>query len=98
MQPCSTHSDAGAAGEIRLYGSSLADKPDAAERVRLIHVQPDAQPVQSAERIGHQTLAARFVDRRMRAISHRYVEAFETRGYRGREPRRPAAHHENIRL
>jgi hypothetical protein len=61
-----------------------------------LHTESNSQPFKSAHAIGHQGLAARLVDRGLRAVSDCHLKALLPRGNRRCQARGAAADYENI--
>ncbi len=84
-----------ATGEIRLGDDAVGDVADPPERHRPGR-RRDAEHRERRDARRHQTLAASLVDRRPLAIDHAHRESVGARRDRGREPHRPATHHDDV--
>jgi hypothetical protein len=80
----------------RLSFLRAANKANATERKDFANWNFNAQRAQGIEPVGHQAFAARFVDRRNRAIRHRHAQAAAARGNRRRQAGGTASGDKNI--
>ena len=75
MKSRSPNATAGLANEDRIRAETRDDETDAAEWHGVASSDLDAQVPQRGHPVWHHALAARFVDRRRRAVGHRDVES-----------------------
>ena len=96
MQMRAPDSVRGPARKRGLGGHAVAHKTYAAEGIRFALGNRDAELVQRLDAVGHQSLAAGFVDRRNRAVGQHHAQTVTARGDRRRQTGRSAAGYEHI--
>ena len=96
VQKSASNAEAVVAGKGSLGRELSVDKADPAEPKPDFGTEVDAEATQCREAIGHQALAARLVDGRLRPIRKNNTEAVPARRQSGGEPRRTAAGDEDV--
>jgi hypothetical protein len=72
-------------------------KANPAKGQRSSEIALNAQTIQRSNAIGHQSFAARFIDRRARPIGYQHFDTTQTKGDRRSEPHRSASNNYDVR-
>src|ERR1700730_6687191 len=76
----------------------MLKKSNSAEGKSLSGTHDDAKLAESSKRVGHQTLAAGFADRRLRSIGEHYIETAPSCGNCGGQSGRTTPNYEDVCL